>query len=205
MPIDKTEYFEGEIEYDITYESLHPTLNSEDFAKDGADSKIQQFKDGNFVSQSFKNDTLIGRSWFDKSVHRVYIQMVKSDTIYFYDTRNVDFIVEPFKVTNGQSILNYSTQKVELTLKGKDSIKFSPNESMFVYHIATDLAIEPSWYKDFLEFDMDKIFTAVPGTILKEEDIIWNVRKLTKTATRVEHKSIELDLSVDPTKTLIEI
>lgn len=202
---EQLNYFEGVIEYSVVYESLHPNISTEDFISKSPDTKILYFKNGNFVTESFQNETMTSRSWFDQNSNKIYIQKINSDTLYYYNSTNVDFIMEPFKVRNGDSILEYPTQKITLDLKGKDSTNYTTSKSQFVFHIATGLPIDPSWFKNYYEFDYNKIMTAAPGMILKEEDIIFGFRKLTKTATRIERKSVQLDLSVDSTKILVKI
>lgn len=204
-PFEDVGYFEGIVEYEMVYESLHPELSSEDFASNSPDTKIQYFKNGNYVTESFQNDTMTSRSWFDKSSNRVYIQRTNWDTLYFYNAKNIDFEIEPFQVSIGDTILDHSTQKITQKLKGIDGSMYMKNESEFVYHIATDLPIDPKAYSDFLEFDFDQIMKEFPGIILKLEDSIAGIRKVTRTATRIERKPVDLDLSIDPSKVLKEI
>ncbi|NVK65018.1 MAG: hypothetical protein HWE22_10550 [Flavobacteriales bacterium] len=201
----QTDYFEGIVEYELTYESLHPIRSSESFVENSPNKKLQFYKGGSFVIESYQNDSLISRSWFDQSSNKNYIHIANSDTIYFYDVKNVDFDIEPPSIEKGDDILQFETQKVTLKLKGKDNSLYAGNKSQLVFYIAPSLPTNPEWYVNFHEFRMNEVFSEVPGIILKEEDIIFEIRKLTKTAVRIEHKSITLDLSIDPTKTLVEI
>lgn len=205
MPIKEVEYFEGEIEYELIYESLNPDLSSEEITEKSTDRKILYFKDGSSMTENYIRDTLTSKTWYDKSSNTTYIQKIGSDTLYFYNSSNVDFIMEPLQEQTGETILGHATRQITIALKGKDSSNYTGSESQFIFHIALDLPIDSNWFKDCLEFDYHKMMSAAPGMILKEEDSIYGYRKLIKKATRIEQKLIELNLSIDSTKVLIEI
>ena len=205
MPSTEGEYFEGEIEYELVYESLNPDISTEEITKKSTDRKILHFKDGNSMTENYIRDTLTSRTWYDRLSNTTYIQKLDSDTLYFYNSSNVDFIMEPLQEQTGETILGHATRQITIALKGKDNSNYTGSESQFIFHIALDLPIDSIWFKDCLEFDYNKIMSLAPGMILKEEDSIYGYRKLIKRATRIERKLIELDLSIDSTKVLIEI
>lgn len=205
QPEAATDYFEGVLEYQIEYESFTEILSTEDMTRTMPDRKLMYFRNGNAVTDFFLNDSLVKRNWFDQSTNFNYYYQFGSDTLYYSDPSVTDFTTDALVQSEGETILNHPTEKIKILIRGKKGTYFENHEGKLELYLSLDFPIDPSWYKNVAEFDYYKTVTRVPGITLKMNHVIYNYSKTTSTATKIEWKEVNLDLSVDSTKVLVRI
>lgn len=198
-------YFEGKVEYAVTYESLTPYRTTADFTANSPNKKIIYYKQGSSKTESYLNDKLLSTSWFNVETNKSYLEKVGSDTIYFYDVGDADFDFSEIEVSQGEKIVGYETTRVSISMSGKKGTFYHGSTGSLSFEFATDLKSNPKWFENFREFNYCELIKIAPGIYLREIDRIDGYRIQTNEATDVSEQKVELNFSSDPEKTYIEI
>lgn len=203
----KTEqkYFEGTIEYDITYESLNDNFPTSQMVGSLPDRAILYFDKGSTVNEFFLNDTLIKRTWYNQLTNLNYYSWGDSDTLYYSNPAETDFNVDAIQQSEGERILNFPTTQIKVLCSGKKGTDYEGNQNKLILHASLELPVNPDWYQNTLEFGYNRTMRLAPGAAVKTEFVIFNYQKTISTATEIEWKEVELDLTVDSTKVLVRI
>jgi hypothetical protein len=198
-------YFEGTIEFRVEYKSLNELFPVEKMRQTRPDKVIMYFESGNFVEEQFLNDTLIRRLWYNQTTNLNYYQWGSSDTLMYSNPSITDFSIDAIVQSDGEVILDHSTTKVKVLSRGKEGSHYEGNQNKLELYSSLELPINPEWYRNSHEFGYNRTKSLVPGISLKTRFVIFNYNEITRTATKIEWKDVELDLSVDSSKVLVRI
>lgn len=197
-------YFEGQVEYDLIYTLPNGKSLPEEITAEMPDKSLLRFKDGNYERVYYHRDSIhstVILKWEEMKAYTIY---PNSDSIFCSDPSNPDINTDITNMYVGDTILGYSTQAISSVMSVTDKTSdWYGAEIKQVYHNSSKLPLNPAHYANFREGKYNKLIEKCPGISLKNETTYYNFMKVTQIATKVEWLEIELDLSIDTTKTIV--
>ncbi|WP_456441964.1 hypothetical protein [Psychroserpens sp.] len=207
--VSKAKYFEGVVEYDLSYKPIHKNATIDFleqnygvkefmYYKNGFYKKVKLNKEGDTVSVIIHNPRL-------KKIYGTHVS--SGDTIMTYSTlENVmkSYNMKELKktVVNGKKV-----NRVELHLVLKDEFAFDEYRTQNTkYYFSKKYKINPNNHKDQMDGFYNEMVNSYPYLVLK---MILNdgyIKEETKVFTKIERKIIDDNTFViDDSKPIKEI
>ena len=161
-----SEYFEGVIEYNIDYIPYSDSFTSADLEDVAGDKSILTFKKGNYKKEIYaKNGKLLSTIIFDKAQNKSFIKFVDQEIIYWVDITKHDTKLQ-FNQIKDSVCLGYSLIGVKTV--GTTPVADSTLDIWGYYYYAKDLKINPDWYSNYFEANVNEIMKIGKGISLIE-------------------------------------
>lgn len=207
--VGKKKYFEGVVEYDLSYKLIHKNATMEFLEQNYGVKEIMYYKNGFYkrVKLNKVGDTVsvIIHNPMQNKIYGTHIST--GDTIMSYSTlENVmkSYTTKELKktVVNGEKAIG-----VEFQLELKDEFAFADYTTQnTTYYFSTKYKINPDNHKDQKDGFYNEIVKAYPYLVLK---MILNdgyIKEETKEFTKIENTNIEDSMfTIDMSKPIKEI
>ena len=187
-------YFEGVVEYDITFQSSNPALNV-DGLKEIFGIKMKFYhKDGSYMREYFNDKgNPIRKFSYVTSTNRLYItDVLKADTIYYSDASEKLF--DNYQIINGptDTVLDCICPSNVITYRYYEKLLGDTLDMKAEYFFCHQLPVNPDYYKNyFLWYDIIKKQKSVA---IKFSEETVNFFKMTYTATKIEHTKLTKEI-----------
>lgn len=182
----KSEYFEGEIIYDIEYQ-LNPTASDiEDLTFDQSIKMIMLFKDGNMYKKYYNSENdLLEERLLVLNEKKYYQRSTDNDTIYWFDITKNDSPTT-YEITGKTRLLNQNCTVVRAITSLGENISF---EAESIY--SDELKTNRNWYKNFKEANFNGLAEKIDVILLKQVSYSTIYNKVIR-ATKIIHRSVDL-------------
>ena len=173
----ETPYFEGEIHFTITYDSVPSNMNSK-FLEDVIGSKmILVFKNGNHRKEYYSpQGKLISQRFLDLSVLKSFNIRPDEDTVFWFDITKPDSKTNFTKI-NDTIIKDYKC----ITIRSKTLTPNPQNKEQnlvikSIYQAATELAVNPTWFSEYNEGNFNEMIKLTKSLVIEtyEKGPFWN-------------------------------
>jgi len=160
----KDDFFEGVITYNIEYKSINEGSTSERLKKIIGSKMILTFKNGNYKKEYFSPEgKLLSFRILNLTKNKSFLKMYDIDTLYWFDITKNDSKTTFIKHKDS-TILDHITTgvKTKTTLR-MDSYPNRTYECGGEYYFAKDLSVNPKWYKNYKEGNLNEIIKIGKG------------------------------------------
>lgn len=180
------EYFEGEIHYSLDYDNVQVDLNSSQIKEMIGNKVVLIFKNGNHRKDYYFDSTLLSQRFLELAKNKSYSFKPTEDTVLWFDIRKPDsqskFESLKDTIINGSMCqgLIFHTETPNPWEKGK---VFKISSTVY---FAKKLAINPDWFKNYLEGNCNELFSLTKSmeyervdygpywsTYMKCDSVIW--------------------------------
>ncbi|MDJ1470859.1 hypothetical protein [Xanthocytophaga flava] len=187
-------YFEGRIEYKISYIAYDNKVTEGMLAERNGTKMIYSFKDGNYMKEYYTREgDLIQKRIYNRADNQMY--MITNDTVYTYSPARSSFKLTSIK--QGQDDVAFDRVCHHYYMELTDSI--THNKMKYEYYFDPTLKINPIWYAKYTEGDWNKVMDKVKCIAVKYTNET-SVFKQIHTASKVEIERFDLsDFIIDPT------
>ncbi len=169
-----TDYFEGEIIYDVEYISKNENFTNEKIKQIAGSKIIQIFKKGNYIKKSYTPDNeLIRTIYLDLNKGKYFVEAKLEDIIYWVDITKNDS-KSTFKILNDSIIGDYKCKIIESeTVVNLNNSEKSIIKSKNAY--AYDLAVNPKWYFNYKEGNFNEIIVHAKSISVEliSDELYW--------------------------------
>jgi len=187
-------YFEGIVEYSITFQSLNPAIN-EDALKEVFGVKIKFYhKDGTYMREYFdeKGNTIRKFIYLSQPNRLYFVDVLKPDTIYYSDASERSF--DTYQIVNGptDTVLDCVCSSNIIKYRYFEKLIGDTLNMKMEYFFCHQLPVNPDYYKNyFLWYDIIKEQKSVAIKFIEGTE---NFFKMTYTATKIEHVKLKKEI-----------
>jgi len=194
IPCFSQKYFEGIVEYDITYQTSNPEINTEGL-KEIFGTKLKFYhKDGTYMREYFNDQgNSIRKFIYLTATNRLYIiEALNTDTIYYSDASEKLF--DNYQLTNGpaDTVLDCVCPSTVIKYRYYEKLIGDTLSMKMEYFFCHKLAVNPEYYKNyFVWYDIVKKQKSVAIKFSEETE---NLFKLTYTANKIEQTKLSKEI-----------
>ena len=207
--INKKKYFEGFVEYDISYKPIHKNATTDFLEKNYGAKEIMIYKNGFYKRIKLNKDgdtiSVIIHNPRQKKMYGTHIST--GDTIMSYST--IENVMKSYSIEKlKKSVLNGEKVKgVKLQLELKDEHAFENYKTQnTTYFFSKKHKINPIYHENQKDGFYNEIVKTYPYLVLKQISNDGYIKEETKVFTKVENKKIEESIFIiDTSKPLKEI
>lgn len=197
----EVDYFEGEIEFKITFEPLgEMPIPIAEYLANIPNRSVMNYSNGNYQRDMYHDDSLIVSYLLVLKDTMNYSIKPTSDTVLYSNYSIPNFNTDAISYSEGETIIGFKTTSCSALMRGIKGTLTEGVEAKQVYSNAIDLPINPEHFKNFTEGRYNSVIEKYPGISLQNEISYFGYYRVTETAIRVDRKEIELNLDRDPTK-----
>jgi len=187
-------YFEGVVEYDITFQSSNPAVNVEGLKEIFGVKMKFYHKDGAYMREYFNDKgNSVRKLSYITATNRIYITHVLiTDTIYYSDAS--EKLYDNYQITNGptDTVLGCACPSKVIKYRYYEKLLADTINMKAEYFFCHQLLVNPDYYKNyFLWYDIIKEQKSVA---LKFTEETGNFFKMTYTATKIDHSKLSKEI-----------
>lgn len=184
-------FFEGYIEYNVTYESFIPDISADDLKERMGTKHRYYVKNDNYIRESMDEDDspVFFNIYIGKEKKTYDISIHNPDTIFYHPVTDTIFSISDIKEGGKEIILGHSCKSVSLVLSSYSNYLQDTSRIKLTYYFSDQLPVNPDWYKGYVYWA--DLVHKYKGIALKFSEEMVGYYKVTYTAVQIVKESLE--------------
>ena len=201
LEFEEGEYFEGVITYKVEIDAQGDKTREEQVRNYTGEKVIYQFREGNVFSEDFnKEGESIGAFIISREKGKTHMEFQFTDTILWFDFTEDQF-ESTIEIKEDQEVMGYRCKQIAVTSYPKEEGLYPTMNT--TYFISNQLPVDVKWFENYNYEAFNEVSKICAGMILKTITINDEGVLITRTAVKVEKKSIPREtFEIDPERPL---
>ena len=200
----KDRYFEGQIVYGLNYKPYqdYADINPDKIKESFGSTVVLTYKNGCNKKEYYSPDgKLLSQRYLDLKKQKAYLRTMDSDTVFWFNI-NVNDSKTIFTVLEDTIIRDYPCKTIKSVTT--TPIKESKGEvvtTTSIHYYASDLMVNPNWFKDYNEGNFNEIIKVAKGISIESyfRGLYWEQHESAKSIQwkKVRNKDLKFELRED--------